>query len=70
MLYRFEHRVLADALGTAQQQCMIDLFLRALHPVGKPWQDMIGIVGIDFVNVIKPRARFGRVARFDCWGQI
>ena len=57
--------VLADALVAAQHERVVDLLVRTLHPVRKPMDDVLGVVGIDFAHVVKPGAGLARVAAFD-----
>jgi hypothetical protein len=64
-LHRLEQRVLADPLGAAEHQRVVDLVLRVLHPVGQPFDDMFGIVAEDFADMVKPRMGLGCVARLD-----
>ena len=70
-LDRLEERVLADPLGTAEHQGMIDLDLRVLHPLCQPHDDVAAIVfAKDFMNVVEPRLSSCRVARRQCWRAI
>ena len=63
VLDRLEQCVLADALRSAEHEGVIDLFLRALHPVRQPRDDVAGVVGIDLVGVLKPGAGLASIAR-------
>ena len=65
VLDRLEQGVLADALAAAQHQRVVDLLLRALHPVREPMNDMIGVVGIDLAHMVEPRAGLRGVAGLD-----
>src|SRR5262249_14940414 len=49
-----ENRVLADPLIPTEDQAVIDLDMRALHPVGKPLDDMIGITTENPAGMVKP----------------
>jgi hypothetical protein len=60
-----EQRVLADALGAAQDNSVIDLLVRPLDPMSEPRDDVIGVVAVDFANMIEPWTGFSRVAQFD-----
>ena len=50
---------------SAQHQRVVDLLLRALHPVRQPLDDMVGVVGIDLVDMVEPRTGFGGITQFD-----
>ena len=65
MLHRLEQCVFADALGTAQDQRVVDLVLRTLHALRQPGDDMVGVCGIDPVRMLDPGAGFRAVPRFD-----
>ena len=47
VLDRLEQGVLADALKAAEDEPVVDLLLRPLHPVGEKLDDVAGVVGID-----------------------
>ena len=64
-LDRLEQRVLADALLAAEHERVVDLLLRPLHPVGQPFDDVVGVVRIDVADVVEPRAGLVGVARLD-----
>src|SRR5262245_30140659 len=44
---------------------MVDFLLRALHPMRQPWNDVIGVIGIDFAGVIEPWIGLRGVAELD-----
>ena len=54
---RFEQRVLADPLGAAEHQPVVDLLTRSLHAMGEERDDMVGVVGVDPLDVVNPSAR-------------
>ena len=58
-----DHCVFADPWVTAEEQRVIDLFPRSLHPMGEPADDVIDIVGINFPDVVEPRLDVARIAR-------
>ena len=62
MLDRLEQRVLADALCAAEHQRVVDLLVRALHPVREPADDVVGIVAEDLVDVVEPGVGLAGVA--------
>ena len=49
-----EQGVLADALRSAKDKCVVDLLVGVLHAVRQPWDDMIGVVRVDFVYMVEP----------------
>src|SRR5258708_34906041 len=56
-LHWFERRVLAGALlVAADHECVVDLILRALHPMREPVDDMVGVVTEYLADVVEPRA--------------
>ena len=62
VLDRLQQRVLADALQAAEHERVVDLLVGPLHAVRQPMDDVIGVVGIDLVDVVEPRAGLGGVA--------
>ena len=52
--HRMQQRVLADAGRAAEQQRVVDLLGRALHPVRQPAEDVAGVVGIDLADMVEP----------------
>src|ERR1700733_8109988 len=63
MLDRLQHGVLSNAWDAAEHQPMVDLFLRALHAMGEPFDDVVGFVGVNLPDVFDPRLGFGGIAR-------
>ena len=63
----FQHRVFADAVGAAEKQRVVEFLPRTLYPVRKPLDDMLDIIGIDFLDVIEPRPGRIRVAGRKWW---
>jgi hypothetical protein len=56
-----DDRALADALPAAEAERVVDLLARPLHAVGEPRDDVVGIVGVDLVDVTAPRLDVVRV---------
>src|SRR5262245_1822448 len=46
---------------------MIDLYGRLLNPLREPAQQVIGVCGKNFSNVVEPRAGLFSIAALDCW---
>ena len=67
VLDRFKHRVLADALLSAQQQRVVDLLARALHAVSQPMDDMRGIARrVEYpVDMVGPRRGLRGISQLD-----
>ena len=65
MFHWLQQRVFADALSTAQHQCVIDLLARMLDAVCQPSHDVIEIVGIDFMDMVKPSIGGSGISQFD-----
>jgi hypothetical protein len=50
---------------------MIVFFLRALHPMGEKFHDVLGIVLAKyFVDVVEPPFGFDGVTEDDCWWPV
>src|SRR5262249_13575651 len=65
-LHRFEQRVLAGALLLASEhERVVDLLLRALHPMGEPLDDVLRFLAEDLVDVLAPGTGLGRIARLE-----
>jgi hypothetical protein len=62
---RLDHRVLADALRTAQHECVVDLVGGMLHALRQPLNDMAGVIGIDLAHMVKPRSGLCSVAQLN-----
>jgi hypothetical protein len=54
LLDRLEQGVLADSLGAAENKGMVDFLMRPLDPVGKPSDDMAGVIAEKAVGMVKP----------------
>ena len=54
VLDRFQQGVFADALVTAQHQCVVDLVAGMLPVMRQPANDVVGVVRVDFVHVVEP----------------
>src|SRR5262249_51416814 len=52
---RLDDRVLADALRATEHDRMVDLLAWALHTMGEPADDVLGLVGEDALHMRKPR---------------
>jgi hypothetical protein len=46
------------------------VLLRSLHAVGKPLDDMVGLIGVDVPDMRNPRRGLGRVALQMLWPPI
>ena len=57
MLDRLQHGVLADAGNAAEHQPVVDLLVRALHPMGEPLDDVVGLVTVDLPGMLDPRTQ-------------
>ena len=47
--------ILANALVASEQEGVVDLLPGELHPMRKPLDDVLGVVGVDPVYVLQPR---------------
>ena len=65
-LRRLQQRVLTDALRAAKDQSVIEVLdMRLLHAPREPFDDVVGVVGIDLIDVIEPALSFEGVAGRD-----
>src|SRR5271155_1202096 len=51
VLHGLEHRVLADPLFATENERVVNLFLRTLHPLREPLNDVIGVVREDLTHM-------------------
>src|SRR6516162_5826117 len=49
---------------------MVDLLLRPLHPMGKPRDDVVGVVWKDLMNVVEPRLSCSGISELGARGPI
>ena len=61
----FHQGIFTDALRPAEHECVVDFCLRLLPPLGAPLPDVVGVVGVDLVDVVEPHLRFGCIAGDD-----
>jgi hypothetical protein len=64
-LDRLDKGILANPLGAAEHDGVVDLLTRPLHPVGEPADNVVAIIRIDFIDVVEPRFGHGGVAGYD-----
>src|SRR5262249_50719642 len=64
-LDRLQQRILADALGAAKHERMVDLLLRALYPLRQPVNDVHGVVRENLVHMFEPTLGFARIAELE-----
>ncbi len=65
-----EQRVFSDALQAAEHKGVVDFVLRPLDAMRAPFDDVICVIGIDFVDVVEPPISLGGVAGLDGWRPI
>jgi hypothetical protein len=70
LLYALKQCVLANALVAAQDERVIDFFVRALNSVRQPFYYVLCILRINSFHMLGPAPRFGRVAHFDHWRPV
>jgi hypothetical protein len=49
---------------------VINLLVRALHPMRQPLDQVLGVIGIDSTDVFEPRSGFIRIAVLECWRSV
>src|SRR5262249_18862094 len=70
-LHLLQRRIFCGALLlNAEHERMVDLLLRTLHSLRKPFDDVLSIVAENFVQMLKPRTGLVGIAPLDHWWPI
>src|SRR5262245_27134281 len=65
MFERLGQRILANTLGAAEHQGVVDLLLRALNPVRQPFDAVVRLRRVKPVRMLDPTGGLCSVAKLD-----
>src|SRR5262249_49406998 len=64
-LYCLQQRIFPDALRADEHERVVDLASWSLHAVRQPFDDVVGIIWINPMDMIEPELGFAGVAKID-----
>src|SRR5215475_10038702 len=65
MLHGFEQCILADTLRAAEHERVVEFVLGKLYAMRQPVDDVVNIIGKDFLDMVAPNIGLGCVAELD-----